>query len=159
MKNILILLILISSSFGNEALIELYRREIPMTFGLLMDLNAKMFSIKNQYSYLKTELYIGKSGNIQLHLEFERSKLPSSKDKAEQMIEDMSMKIKSQAEILVKDLWKIYPGELPYSAFADGKELVTTVVFLNGKQIGYSEENRFYWRTQPRPQGPVTNKW
>jgi hypothetical protein len=149
----------LSYNSANEHLINLYRTQVPFTFGLLVDLHTRIFTMQHSTDFCKTRFYVGESGNLQLHLNFIRDKLPGNKKQAETTIEDSAMKIKKEADNLARSLWAMFPDEIPVEAVNDNRDLVSTLIFLDGINVGFSDGERFLWKTQLRDNRVITNEW
>jgi hypothetical protein len=139
----------------------MYRREVPLTFGLLMDLHLKLFALQHtdRLKGYESSVFIDKMGAVQLHVKFRRGILPRGGREAENMIEDTTLKVRKAAESLVKGIWGLYPEDIPEGAFSDQDDFVTTYIFLDGKQIGYASKDNFYWKKQERKHKVITNQW
>jgi hypothetical protein len=155
----LIFLLTPCKNYAGGALVNLYKTPVTFTFGILIDMNCKIFSNKHTKSLYNTQMYIGKSGIVQLHIKFKRSRLPVKKHEAEALIEDVSLKIKAEADEMIQGIWNLFPEEVPDEAFIGIKELVSGIVFLDLKQIGFADGNVFYWRKQKRPTQVITNSY
>lgn len=149
----------LSDNSANEHLINLYRTQVPFTFGLLVDLHTRIFTMQHSSDFCKTRFYVGESGNLQLHLNFIRDKLPGNKKQAETAIEDSAMKIKKEADELARSLWAMFPAEIPIEALSDNSDLVSTLIFLDGINVGFSDGERFLWKTQVRDNRVIKNEW
>lgn len=144
---------------GNEILLDMYRTQMPVTFGMYLDLHLKIFSIQNSDYRYEASTFLGQTGGVQLHVKFQRDRLPRKKAIAEDLIEQTSLELKARAAKMLKDLWALYPEEIPKGAFQDQLELVQTFVFLDEEQIGFANQDTFYWKQQPKNQKVVTNSW
>ncbi len=122
-----------------------------------LDLQLKVFSYKYSDWFKKTKVFITKSGALQMKIEFQASRLPGDKQKIEAFIEDTSMKIKLESEHLVQGLWGLYPGEIPYDAFKEQHDLISTFIFLDGKQVGWASGDNFHWKRKKRTWDVITN--
>ncbi|PCJ20399.1 MAG: hypothetical protein COB02_05030 [Candidatus Cloacimonadota bacterium] len=162
-KNIILYLVLIilsqTSFFTENELVKLYQTPVTFSFGILIDMNCKIFSNKHTKVLYTTEMYIGKSGVIQLHIKFKRSRLPVTKREAESLIEDISLKVKTEADEMIQGLWRMFPKKVPDEAFLGIKELVSAIVFLDIKQVGFADGQKFYWRKKQRPTKVITNDY
>lgn len=146
-------------SSAGEELVNTYRVPVTITFGMWADLHFRLFSMQHTSPVHDVQLYLGKSGGVQLQLRYQRDRLPRKKVEAEGFIEDKSMKIKKEAEHLVQGLWAIYPQDVPEHVFADQNDIVNTFVFLNTEQIGFADGDIFYWKKKEIPTRVLTNKW
>ena len=144
---------------AGEVLTNLYREKLPVTFGMFVDLNFKVFSIQHSNHFQEVKLFIGKSGGAQLKIEFQRGRLPAEKWRAEKFIEDTSIKLRVAAESLVKDMWKLFPGEIPKNAFHDQTTWVSGFVFVNSNQVGWINGKELVWKRKPADLSVVTNDW
>ncbi len=144
---------------SEELLLEEYRRPVPFTFGLYMDLSLKVKALQVSRPNYRVEAYIGQSGKLQVKIDFLRAMLPAQKDEAEQLIEDTSMKVHTQMLEFARGLWKTYSGMVQGEPFVSQDDYLRTLVYLDGSMIGFSEETRFMWKTVQRDPRPVTNTW
>ena len=94
-----------------------------------------------------------------MKIDFQGNRLPGDKSQIEGYVEDTSIKIKLEVEQLVQGLWGIYPGEIPYGAFKEQHDLVSTFVFLDGKQIGWTSGDSFQWKRKKRMWDVITNNF
>ena len=138
-------------------LLDHYKEPLPVTFGMWLDLQLKVFSYKHSDWSKKTKVFIAKSGALQMKIEFQANRLPGDKNQIEDFIEDTSMKIKLESEQLVQGLWSLFPGKIPYAAFEEQHDLVSTFVFLDGKQIGWAAGDNFHWKRKKRTWDVITN--
>ena len=140
-----------NTCIAGEELVNTYRVPVTITFGMWADLHFRFFSLQHSSEVHEVQLYLGKSGGVQLQLSYQRNRLPRKKVEAEAFIEDKSMKIKKEAEQLVQGLWAIYPKDIPEHVFADQNDIVNTFVFLNREQIGFADGDIFYWKKKEIP--------
>ena len=137
-------------------LLDHYKEPLPVTFGMWLDLQLKLFSYKHSDWSKKTKVFIAKSGALQMKIEFQANRLPGDKNQIEDFIEDTSMKIKLESEQLVQGLWSLFL-KIPYAAFEEQHDLVSTFVFLDGKQIGWAAGDNFHWKRKKRTWDVITN--
>ena len=83
-------------------LLEHYKEPLPVTFGMWLDLQLKLFSYKHSDWSKKTKVFIAKSGALQ-------------------------------------------------------HDLVSTFVFLDGKQVGWAAGDNFHWKRKKRTWDVITN--
>lgn len=159
LSTIILATISFNQSYAGGTLVNLYKTPVTFTFGIMIDMNCKIFANKHTKTLYTTHMYIGKSGIVQLHIKFKRSRLPVKKHEAEALIEDVSLKIKAEADEMIQGLWNLFPEEVPDEAFVGIKELVSAIVFLDLKQIGFADGDVFYWRKQKRPTQVMTNPY
>ncbi|MBT3783993.1 hypothetical protein HOF92_03385 [bacterium] len=152
-------LLSLAPSFAGEELVNTYRVNVPITFGMWVDLHFRLFSLQHSSSVHKVKMYLGKSGGVQLQVRYDRSRLPRKKTDAEQFIEDKSLKVKREADQLVRSLWSLFPRDIPEHIFAEQNDIVNAFVFLNEEQIGFADGETFYWRRKEVPDKVLTNKW
>ena len=140
-------------------LLDHYKEPLPVTFGMWLDLQLRVFSFKHSDWFKKTKVFITKSGALQMKIDFRGNRLPGDKSQIEGYVEDTSIKIKLEVEQLVQGLWGIYPGEIPYGAFKGQHDLVSTFIFLDGKQIGWTAGDNFQWKRKKRMWDVITNNF
>ena len=145
--------------FAGEELVNTYRVPVTVTFGMWSDLHFRLFSLQQSSPVHKVKMYLGKSGGVQLQLRYQRTRLPRKKSEAEQFIEDKSLKIKREADQLVRSLWALFPRDIPEHIFVDQNDIVNAFVFLNEEQIGFADGDMFYWKRKEVPDRVLTNKW
>lgn len=158
--HLLVSLIIVSSChllYANENLLNLYRYHVPFTFGLLVDLHSRIFTMQHSTDFCQTKFYIGESGSLQLHLNFIRDKLPADKKLAEKTIEETAINIKNEAEELARSLWITFLTEIPAEVTSEGTYLVNALVFLDGTNVGFNDGERFLWRRIAKDNRPITN--
>ena len=144
-------------SANSVNLLDHYKEPLSVTFGMWMDLQLKVFSYKHSDWFKKTKIFITKSGALQMKVDFQANRLPGDKTQIEDYIEDTSMKIKLESEQLVQGLWGLFPGKIPYEAFKEQHDLVSTFVFLDGKQVGWAAGDDFHWKRKKRVWDVITN--
>ena len=160
LKQASILFFFLSTSFysaNSVNLLDHYKEPLSVTFGMWMDLQLKVFSYKHSDWFKKTKIFIAKSGALQMKVDFQANRLPGDKNQIEDYIEDTSMKIKLESEQLVQGLWGLFPGKIPYEAFEEQHDLVSTFVFLDGKQVGWAAGDDFHWKRKKRVWDVITN--
>ena len=140
-------------------LLDHYKEPLSVTFGMWLDLQLRVFSFKHSDWFKKTKVFVTKSGALQMKIDFQGNRLPGDKSQVEGYVEDTSMKIKTEVEHLVQGLWGIYPGEIPYAALREQHDLVSTFVFLDGKQVGWSSGENFQWKRKKRAWDIITNNF
>lgn len=139
------------------SLLNYYKQPLPLTFGMWTDLQLKVFSFKHSDWLKQTHAFITESGAVQLKIDFQSDRLPGDKLEIEEYIEDTSLKIKHEAEQLMQGLWSIFPGKIAKQVFKGQHDLVSTFIFLNGRQIGWVGGDHFNWNKQKPVWDVVTN--
>lgn len=161
MKTLLLCVYLISfceiSAQTVPSLLDYYKQPLPVTFGMWLDLQLKVFSFKHSDWMKTTKVFIGKSGALQMRIEFQSSRLPGDKSQIEEFIEDTSLKIKHESEQLVQSLWSVFPDNISGLAFQGHNDLVNTFVFLDAKNLGWLQGNEFHWKRKKRSWEVITN--
>lgn len=139
------------------SLLDYYKRPLPVTFGMWLDLQLKVFSFKHSDWVKTTKVFIGKSGALQMRIEFQSDRLPGDKSQIEDFIEDTSLKIKLESEQLVQGIWSTFPDDISGLVFKGQNDLVNTFVFLNAKNIAWVQGDQFHWKRKKRSWDVITN--
>lgn len=159
MKVLLILCLLCSPLWAGEALLPQYQTPVPFTFGMFFDLSIKLYAAQLSDERARVEVFITRSGKLQMKVDVRQRYLPQVKKEAETWIEDYSRKLHDQMQKYANQIWKSFPELVSGEPYVSASDYLKTFVSLDGTMIGYSDGLKFLWRGRERDIRPVVNAW